>query len=440
MRALDPARGRQDRAEVDPRDRHPGQPERPDRRARQTPDLATAQAARASPPTSQADEPRSTSRDRRPPASTGRRGPSAGRDRRGSRSATTGPTRSGWVTGDDSKSRAGDRADRRAGGRAGDRGGRSGGAIGGEVRDDSRSDHPFILTDLSHRSTVEVDFIVKQFFDAARPTVRISPGRRPMPICRRPVIDYDSLVDCRPGVAGAGHLVRAPLPDPGPRRGRDAARSRRDPPPQDDRGRRPGRRARGSGRSSAPAGAIAGPCRSRSSSGIDAPLVCNSGALVKDPRGHRTLWRADLGARRPGRGPRRSSGTATSRPSRSPTDRPRSSTSWSPRPRPADRCSTITSTRTATHAEVDPGWIDRPGGRPLSPLRDRDPAGDAGLRAGDPRPGPRPGPDVRPEEPAIRRDDVRGPPARREQVVGPAPPGRSSGASTPPRSAPWGTT
>src|SRR5271156_6895436 len=28
--------------------------------------------------------------------------------------------------------------------------------------------------------------------------------------------------------------------------------------------------------------------------GLDAPLVCNSGALVKDPRGDRTLWRADL--------------------------------------------------------------------------------------------------------------------------------------------------
>src|SRR3954452_9804623 len=28
--------------------------------------------------------------------------------------------------------------------------------------------------------------------------------------------------------------------------------------------------------------------------GLDAPLVCNSGALVKDPGGHRTLWRADL--------------------------------------------------------------------------------------------------------------------------------------------------
>ncbi|HEU5116274.1 MAG TPA: HAD-IIB family hydrolase, partial [Isosphaeraceae bacterium] len=27
---------------------------------------------------------------------------------------------------------------------------------------------------------------------------------------------------------------------------------------------------------------------------IDAPLVCNSGALVKDPADHRTLWRADL--------------------------------------------------------------------------------------------------------------------------------------------------
>lgn len=30
--------------------------------------------------------------------------------------------------------------------------------------------------------------------------------------------------------------------------------------------------------------------------GLDAPLVCNSGALVKDPAGHRTLWRADLDA------------------------------------------------------------------------------------------------------------------------------------------------
>ncbi len=28
--------------------------------------------------------------------------------------------------------------------------------------------------------------------------------------------------------------------------------------------------------------------------GLMAPLVCNSGALVKDPNGHRTLWRADF--------------------------------------------------------------------------------------------------------------------------------------------------
>jgi 5-amino-6-(5-phospho-D-ribitylamino)uracil phosphatase len=28
--------------------------------------------------------------------------------------------------------------------------------------------------------------------------------------------------------------------------------------------------------------------------GIDSPLVCNSGALVKETAGHRTLWRADL--------------------------------------------------------------------------------------------------------------------------------------------------
>jgi 5-amino-6-(5-phospho-D-ribitylamino)uracil phosphatase len=30
--------------------------------------------------------------------------------------------------------------------------------------------------------------------------------------------------------------------------------------------------------------------------GLDTPLVCNSGALVKESRGHRTLWRADLPA------------------------------------------------------------------------------------------------------------------------------------------------
>jgi hydroxymethylpyrimidine pyrophosphatase-like HAD family hydrolase len=28
--------------------------------------------------------------------------------------------------------------------------------------------------------------------------------------------------------------------------------------------------------------------------GIDAPLVCNSGAIIKDPKNHRTLWRADF--------------------------------------------------------------------------------------------------------------------------------------------------
>ena len=30
--------------------------------------------------------------------------------------------------------------------------------------------------------------------------------------------------------------------------------------------------------------------------GLEAPLVCNSGAIVKDPVGHQTLWRADLDA------------------------------------------------------------------------------------------------------------------------------------------------
>src|SRR6516165_7603835 len=30
--------------------------------------------------------------------------------------------------------------------------------------------------------------------------------------------------------------------------------------------------------------------------GLDAPLVCNSGTLVKEPSSHRTLWRADFDA------------------------------------------------------------------------------------------------------------------------------------------------
>src|SRR3954471_17575639 len=30
--------------------------------------------------------------------------------------------------------------------------------------------------------------------------------------------------------------------------------------------------------------------------GLDAPLVCNSGAIVKEPSDHRTLWRADFDA------------------------------------------------------------------------------------------------------------------------------------------------
>src|SRR5438309_9642030 len=28
--------------------------------------------------------------------------------------------------------------------------------------------------------------------------------------------------------------------------------------------------------------------------GLDTPLVCNSGAIVKDPKDHRTLWRGDF--------------------------------------------------------------------------------------------------------------------------------------------------
>ena len=47
-------------------------------------------------------------------------------------------------------------------------------------------------------------------------------------------------------------------------------------------------------RCSARAGAIAVPRPIARQLGIDAPLVCNSGAIIKDPANHRTLWRADF--------------------------------------------------------------------------------------------------------------------------------------------------
>ena len=235
-------------------------------------------------------------------------------------------------------------------------------------------------------------------------------------------------------------LFASSLSDPGPGRRRDAPRPRRDPPAQDGRGGRPG------GAGGDPAGPLHGPALSagpagRRSLGLDAPLVCNSGALVKEPGGP-----PDALAGRPRRAtswPRSSpsSATATSRPSRSPTAARRASTSWSTRAPTGRPLFDDYLDQNRGHAEVDPGWPDRPG-RPahyhLCAIGDA--AGDARLRAGDPRPARRPGPDVRPEEPAVRRDDVRGPPPRRQQVVGPAPPGRALGRRPRPRSAPWATT
>ena len=88
---------------------------------------------------------------------------------------------------------------------------------------------------------------------------------------------------------------RRALSHPGPGRGRDAAGPRRAPPAPDGGGGRPG----GAGRH--PPGALHGTSVSTRRDvteqlGLDAPIVCNSGAIVKDPASHRTLWRGDFDA------------------------------------------------------------------------------------------------------------------------------------------------
>jgi HAD superfamily hydrolase (TIGR01484 family) len=94
--------------------------------------------------------------------------------------------------------------------------------------------------------------------------------------------------------------------------------------------------------------------------GLDAPLVCNSGALVKEARGHRTLWRADL--------PIDSIADILEvfrdrdEPAVSFTDRPPDGfdfvVSAAPTGRPLfdDYLD-----QNRSHAEVDPGWMTRPG-------------------------------------------------------------------------------
>jgi len=93
--------------------------------------------------------------------------------------------------------------------------------------------------------------------------------------------------------------------------------------------------------------------------GIDAPLVCNSGALVKQASGHRTLWRADL--------PVEVAAEifnvfrSLDEPAVSFTDRPPDgfdfivSAAPSGRPLFDDYLE-----QNRSHAEVDPGWTTRP--------------------------------------------------------------------------------
>ncbi len=95
--------------------------------------------------------------------------------------------------------------------------------------------------------------------------------------------------------------------------------------------------------------------------GLDAPLVCNSGALVKEPDGHRTLWRADLGVDLLAEVIevfRRRDEPAVSFTDRAPEDHD-FLVSSAPTGRPLfdDYLD-----QNLPHAEVDPDWAARPGG------------------------------------------------------------------------------
>ncbi len=92
--------------------------------------------------------------------------------------------------------------------------------------------------------------------------------------------------------------------------------------------------------------------------GLDAPLVCNSGSIVKEPASHRTLWRADFDAALLGaildlfRRHDQAAVSFTDRPpedfdfvvERAPTGRIHFDDYWS---------------QNRSHAEVDPGWTGR---------------------------------------------------------------------------------
>ncbi len=111
------------------------------------------------------------------------------------------------------------------------------------------------------------------------------------------------------------------IPDPGAGRGRDLAGPRRDTAAPD--GRR-GRPRRAGGHPPRPLHGPALPARRTITEQLclDAPIVCNSGAIVKDPASHGTLWRADFdpalaadvrACSRPTASPRSSSPTAPRR-------------------------------------------------------------------------------------------------------------------------------
>src|SRR5262245_30698125 len=95
--------------------------------------------------------------------------------------------------------------------------------------------------------------------------------------------------------------------------------------------------------------------------GLDAPLVCNSGAIVKEPSDHRTLWRADFDAGLLGEILdlfRRHDQFAVTFTDRTPED-----FDFVVERVPAG-CPLIDDylSQNHVHAEVDPGWTRRAGG------------------------------------------------------------------------------
>jgi 5-amino-6-(5-phospho-D-ribitylamino)uracil phosphatase len=94
--------------------------------------------------------------------------------------------------------------------------------------------------------------------------------------------------------------------------------------------------------------------------GLDAPLVCNSGALVKDPAGHATLWRADFEAELLAEVLalfRRHDQPAVSFHDRDPDDFDFVTARFPTRRPLFDEYVALNQ----PHAEIDPAWLDRAG-------------------------------------------------------------------------------